>query len=103
MAFIERRFPPLLEWLVEAADRKGTPLHEYATHYSEERFARRKGALQEGHRVSRYQLAMALYHRGLVPSAVVRRISVDAIASRLLPDGDDGHVPVEWAHATGRP
>ncbi|MBN1857397.1 MAG: Glu/Leu/Phe/Val dehydrogenase [Dehalococcoidia bacterium] len=101
--FIERRFTPLLEWLVEAADRKGIPLHEYATHYSEERFARRKRASDEGRRVSRYELAMGLYHRRLVPSVFVRRVSVNAIASRLLPDGDDGDVPMEWAHAAGRP
>ena len=103
MEFVERRFPPLLEWLMEAADRRGTALHEYATHYAEGRFARRKGESYEGRRISRYGLAMGLYHRGLVPSALVRPVSRSAIASGLLPDGDDSDMAMEWAHASGRP
>ncbi len=100
--FIEQRFPPLLEWLMDAAGRKGTPLHEYAAHYSEGRFARRKGELYKGHRRSRYEAAMGLYHRGLVPSALVRSVSERAIAAQLVPDGGDFDVAMEWAHASGR-
>jgi len=100
VAFIERHFSSLLEWLEGLSDREGMELGEFVEAYSLERFARMKTDAEKAHSPhDASSVALWAHANRLLPAALVRRLATRSIEIGMSPDGTDSALVVEWAGA----
>jgi glutamate dehydrogenase (NAD(P)+) len=72
-SFIERHYPPLLEWMLGVAERHGGSFSDFAAEYAMSRFERvRTEAEQQGTRPTVADMALGACGRGVLPPALLR-------------------------------